>query len=56
VASSRLASITKQLVARRKDFVDNAIPSGNSLAAEALLRLAVLLDKPAYRDEAGALC
>jgi uncharacterized protein YyaL (SSP411 family) len=43
----------EQLVARRKDFVDNAIPAGNSLAAEALLRLAVLLDKPAYRDEAG---
>ncbi len=26
------------LVARRKDVVDNAIPSGNSLAAEVLLR------------------
>ncbi len=45
----------EQLVARRKDFVDNAIPSGNSLAAEALLRLAVLLDKPSYRDEAGRI-
>jgi len=43
------------LVARRKDFIDNAIPSGNALAAEALLRLAVLLDKPAYRDEAGRI-
>ena len=45
----------EQLVARRKDFVDNAIPSGNSLAAEALLRLAILLEKPAYRDEAGRI-
>lgn len=43
------------LVARRKDFIDNAIPSGNALAAETLLQLAVLLDKPAYRDEAGRI-
>jgi uncharacterized protein YyaL (SSP411 family) len=43
------------LVARRKDVVDNAIPSGNSLAAEVLLRLAVLLDKDAYRREAGRI-
>jgi hypothetical protein len=44
----------EQLVARRKDFVDNAIPSGNSLAAETLLRLAVFLDKDDYRRESGA--
>jgi uncharacterized protein YyaL (SSP411 family) len=43
----------EQLVARRKDFVDNAIPSGNSLAAETLLRLAVFLDKEEYRREAA---
>jgi hypothetical protein len=43
------------LVARRKDFVDNAIPSGNALAAEALLRLATLLDKPNYRTETGRI-
>jgi uncharacterized protein YyaL (SSP411 family) len=43
------------LVARRKDFIDNAIPSGNALAAEALLRLGTLLDKPAYRTEAGRI-
>lgn len=42
----------EQLVARRKDLVDNAIPSGNSLMAESLLRLAVLLDKPDYRHAA----
>jgi uncharacterized protein YyaL (SSP411 family) len=27
------------LVVRRKDFIDNAIPSGNALAAESLLTL-----------------
>lgn len=40
------------LVARRKDYIDNAIPSGNSLAAELLLRLAVLVDNADYRREA----
>ena len=43
------------LVARRKDVVDNAIPSGNSLAAEVLLLLAVFLDKDNYRREAGRI-
>jgi uncharacterized protein YyaL (SSP411 family) len=45
----------EQLVVRRKDFVDNAIPSGNSLAAEALLRLGVLVDRQDYRDEASRI-
>ncbi len=45
----------EQLVARRKDFVDNAIPSGNSLAAESLLRLAVFLDKDDYRRQAARI-
>ena len=46
----------EKLVARRKDFVDSAVPAGNSLAAELLLRLAKLLDRPAYADAAaGAL-
>jgi hypothetical protein len=43
------------LVARRKDFVDSAVPSGNSLAAELLLRLAVLLDRPDYAAAASAV-
>ncbi len=38
----------EQLIARRKDFVDNATPAGNSLAAELLLRLGKLLDRPDY--------
>lgn len=42
----------EQLVVRRKDFIDNATPSGNSLAAEALLRLSVLVGNEEYRREA----
>ncbi len=42
----------EQLVVRRKEFIDNAIPSGNSMAAEVLLRLAALLGNEDYRYEA----
>lgn len=42
----------EQLVVRRKDFIDNAIPSGNSMAAEALLRLSMLVGNQEYRQEA----
>ena len=45
----------EQLVVRRKDFIDNAIPSGNSMAAEALLRLAALLGNDDYRKEAAQI-
>jgi hypothetical protein len=45
----------EQLVVRRKDFVDNAIPSGNSMAAEALLRLATLTGNDDYRAEAARI-
>jgi hypothetical protein len=45
----------ERLVVRRKDYIDNAIPSGNSLAAETLLRLAVLVDNPNYRNEAARI-
>jgi uncharacterized protein YyaL (SSP411 family) len=41
------------LVVRRKDYIDNAIPSGNSLAAELLLRLGVLVGNDDYRREAA---
>ena len=39
----------EQLVVRRKDFIDNAIPSGNSMAAELLVRLAKLTGNEDYR-------
>jgi len=40
------------LVMRRKDIQDNAIPSGNSMAAELLIRLAWVTDEPRYRASA----
>jgi uncharacterized protein len=45
----------ERLVARRKDFVDSAVPSGNSLAAELFLRLGVLLGRPDYADHATGI-
>ena len=45
----------EQLVVRRKDFIDNAIPSGNSMAAELLLRLAKLTGNEEYRSEAARI-
>ncbi len=46
----------EELVIRRKEFIDNAIPSGNSLAAEALLRLSVLVGNEEYRKQAEQIC
>ncbi|MCB0047798.1 MAG: thioredoxin domain-containing protein [Caldilineaceae bacterium] len=43
------------LVVRRKEFIDNALPSGNSLAAEALLQMHGLLGNPRHREEAGRI-
>ena len=40
------------LIARTKDFFDNATPSGNSVAADVLLRLGTILDRNDYRDKA----
>jgi uncharacterized protein len=37
------------LITRPKDIFDNATPSGNSVAADVLLRLAVLTDNETYR-------
>ena len=45
----------EQLVVRRKDFIDNAIPSGNSMAAELLMRLAKLTGNEEYRKEAARI-
>jgi hypothetical protein len=40
------------LITRTKDYFDNATPSGNSIAADVLLRMAALLHRPDYRDKA----
>jgi uncharacterized protein len=42
----------ESLIARPKDIFDNATPAGNSVAADVLLRLAVLLDRSDYRAAA----
>ncbi len=46
----------ESLVVRRKDFIDNAIPSGNALAAEGLLRLSIFVANDSYRREATRVC
>ncbi len=40
------------LLVRPKDLQDNATPSGNAMACEALLKLAALTDEGRYRDQA----
>ncbi len=45
----------EKLVTRPRDIHDNATPSGNSVAAEVLLRLALLLDLSDYRERAEAV-
>jgi uncharacterized protein YyaL (SSP411 family) len=42
----------EKLIVRNKDYFDNATPSGNSVAAEALLRLSILTGKEDYRRKA----
>jgi uncharacterized protein YyaL (SSP411 family) len=42
----------EQLIVRPKDFYDNALPSGNSLAAVALVRLAKLTGRQQYLEAA----
>ncbi len=42
----------QSLLVRPKDIQDNATPSGNALACEALLKLAAFTDKGEYRDRA----
>jgi uncharacterized protein len=43
------------LIARPKDFVDNATPSGNSVAADVLLRLHALTGEERYYTHAEAI-
>jgi uncharacterized protein YyaL (SSP411 family) len=45
----------ESLIVRNKDFFDNATPSGNSVAADVLLRLALLTDNDDYRRRAVSI-
>ena len=45
----------ENLIVRSKDYFDNAIPAGNSVAAHALLRLAILTNNQRYRELAEAV-
>jgi uncharacterized protein len=45
-------SDTEPLVVRHKDIEDQAIPSGNSAAAEALIRLSMYVDNQRYEEAA----
>ena len=49
------ASDAEQLILRSRDVTDNAMPSGNSLAADLLLHLSDLCDIAPYRDIASAI-
>ncbi len=49
------ASDAEKLIARSKQPMDNAIPSGNSVHALNLLRLAILLDRKDYRTKAESI-
>jgi uncharacterized protein YyaL (SSP411 family) len=43
------------LIVRSKDFFDNAIPAGNSVAAEVLLRIGLLTDNSDYQRRAATI-
>jgi uncharacterized protein YyaL (SSP411 family) len=45
----------ENLIVRSKDFFDNATPSGNSVAAEVLLRLGLLTDNADYQRRAATI-
>ena len=51
-ASSTPRATTSTLITRPKDVFDNATPSGNSVAADVLLRLALLTGEERYRRAA----
>jgi uncharacterized protein YyaL (SSP411 family) len=46
----------ENLVARTKEYFDNATPSGNSIAANVLAHLGTLLDRDDFRDKAERIC
>ena len=45
----------ENLIVRSKDFFDNATPSGNSVAAEVLLRIGLLTDDADYQRRAATI-
>ena len=45
----------ENLIVRSKDFFDNATPSGNSVAAEVLLRIGLLTDNADYQRRASTI-
>lgn len=45
----------EELIVRSKDYLDNATPAGNSVAAEVLLRLALLTGNEEYSRKAVAI-
>ncbi len=45
----------EDLIVRSKDFFDNATPSGNSVAAEVLLRIGLLTDNSDYQRRAASI-
>jgi uncharacterized protein YyaL (SSP411 family) len=49
------ASDHEALITRPKDVFDNATPSGNAVAADVLLRLALLTDRPDYQRAAQSV-
>ena len=44
------------LVARTKEYFDNATPSGNSVAADVLVRLGTILDREDFREKSERIC
>ncbi|GAB4052641.1 thioredoxin domain-containing protein [Spirosoma litoris] len=45
----------EELIARRKELFDNVIPSSNSMMAENLYTLSLLLDRPEYAERADQM-
>lgn len=45
----------EELIARRKELFDNVIPSSNSMMAENLYTLSLLLERPDYADRADQM-
>ena len=46
---------SEELIARRKELFDNVIPASNSIMAENLYTLSLLLDRPEYAERADGM-